>query len=151
MFCSFAPNLMFMLILSLPFKSHIDSGLRLFSEFGFWWGAGLNPSSRHSLPYGSVCRYVLGNGAQPWLLIEPAEHVWKSRDLAEQDIYFLGQKEQNLALGSGGKSWRPGFLPALCDTENAFLNDWIQGFNVGHMGFYGLGPALQCRETGGWV
>lgn len=53
----------------------------------------------------------------------PAEHVWKPRDLVEQDIYFLGQKEHNLALCSGGKSWRAGFLPALCGTENVFLND----------------------------
>lgn len=53
----------------------------------------------------------------------PAEHVWKSRGLVEQDIYFLGQKVHNLALGSGGKSWRTGFLSTLCDIENVFLNE----------------------------
>lgn len=65
----------------------------------------------------------------------PAEPVWKSRGLVEQDIYFLGQKECNLALGSGGKSWRTGLLPTLCDTKSVFLNEWPQGFSVGHTGF----------------
>lgn len=50
----------------------------------------------------------------------PAEHLWKSRGLGEQHFCFLGQKEHHLALGSGGKSWRAGFLPALCDTEMCF-------------------------------
>lgn len=148
---------MYMLILGLPSKGHIDPGLHLFSEFGCilvesWV---VSPSSRHSLPYGSVCRCVLGMWSCTMAphrgAMLPAERVWKSRGLVEQHIYFLGQKEHNLALGSGGKSWRTGSPPALCDTENVFLNEQIQGFNVEHMGFYGCGPAVLYKEAGRWV
>lgn len=66
----------------------------------------------------------------------PAEHVWQSRGLVEQDIYFLGQKDHSLALSSGGKSWRTGFLSTLRDY--VFVNEGIERFNVGHVGFYGL-------------
>lgn len=111
--------------------------------FRIWiyFGGELSPSSRHSLPHGSVCSCVLGNVELNHGSALPAEHVWQSRGLVEQDIYFLGQKDHSLALSSGGKSWRTDFLPTLCDK--VFLNEGIERFNVGHVGFFGLYEGLQ--------
>lgn len=51
----------------------------------------------------------------------------------------------NLALSFGGKSWRTSLLPALCDTENIFLNDWIQEFNVRLTGdFFTILAQITC-------
>lgn len=145
---------MYMLILTLPFRSPVNQVYVCWQNLDvFWWGAVLSPSSRPSLPYGSVCRCVLGNVELPHgSSSRSSAACWASLEIQGfGSAAFLFSRWKRALFGTWlwwkvMESWLP-----TCPLWhwNVFVHEWIQGFIYFMLDTWGLMVLAQppCRRS----